>query len=68
MQEEHDVPMLKDHGEWTARVSQAWKQPSLQIFLNQNKNKGMPNPKSRSWNKINKNTTCAKQKSNKILL
>ncbi len=39
-------------------------------FFSPNENKGMPNSKSRSWNKKNKNknTTCAKQDSNKIIL
>jgi hypothetical protein len=37
-------------------------------FFIQNKNKSKPNPKFKSWNKENKNMTCAKQESNKILL
>jgi hypothetical protein len=39
-------------------------------FSNPNENKGMPNSKSRSWNKKNKNKNmkCVKQDSNKILL
>lgn len=44
-------------------LSWARKQPILQDFLNQDKNKGTPNPKSKLWNKKhnNKNTTNAKQ-------
>jgi hypothetical protein len=51
-------------------LSRAQKQPTLQDFLNQYKNKGMPNLKSKSWNKknMNMNTTNAKQKFNMILL
>jgi hypothetical protein len=39
-------------------------------FSNQNKNKWRLNSKFKSWNKKNKNknTTCAKSKSNKVLL
>jgi len=37
-------------------------------FFIKNNNKGKPNPKFKSWNKKNKNTICAKQESNKILL
>jgi hypothetical protein len=46
------------------------KTTKILIFPNQNENKGMPGSKSRLWNKKNKNsnTTCGKQKSNKILL
>jgi hypothetical protein len=51
-------------------LSRARKQPSLQDFLNQDKNNGMFHPKSKSWNKKkkNKNMTSAKQKFNRILL
>jgi hypothetical protein len=47
------------------------KQSSLQKLLNQDKNKGRPNSKSKLRNKKknkNKNMTCARRKSNKILL
>jgi peptidyl-tRNA hydrolase len=39
-------------------------------FPNQNENKGNPSSKFKLWNNKNKNKimTCAKQKSNKILL
>jgi hypothetical protein len=37
------------------KLSWAQKQPSPWDFLNQNENKGMLNPKYKSWNKKNKN-------------
>jgi hypothetical protein len=43
-------------------MSQAWKQPNLQDFLNQNGIKGMFKSKFKSQNKKNKNKnmTCAR--------
>ncbi len=51
-------------------VSQAWKQPRLWDFLNQDKNKDRPNFEIQivKQEKKNKNTTHAKQKFNNILL
>ncbi len=71
----HDKCKTKIQQDFIARTKQgllswAWKQPSLQDFLNENENKGIFNPKPKSWNKKskNKNTTNAQQKFNKILL
>jgi len=49
-------------------VSHAWKQPRLQDFLNQDKNKGKPNFQIQIVKQENKNTTHVKQNFNKILL
>jgi hypothetical protein len=48
-------------------MSRAQKKPTLQDFLTKTKT-SRPSFKSKSWNKINKNTTHAKQESKKILL
>jgi hypothetical protein len=44
-------------------------EPSLQNFLNQDRNKGRPNPKFKLWTKKKKqNMTSARQEFNRILL